>query len=221
VEAGVRELIEEHVVASLLKQERLHATLGGRHRFSMDLEEGWFEAGSLRVAADVVGTQSLVTGTFVWGWANPSTPDAPAAEAVRQIGAERGIDTLTSDDELPEQTMHAGAAALIASGVAGLDGYYLARTPERALAFGLRSSELRRRPIPVAQLPSALLEAASVLEFSARRTFAHYLARPLPEVPAAIEAGRAVLRGADGAVSVSFDRDGRLGEIRADLPGSA
>ena len=214
--AAVTELLQEHVVASVLKQMRLKATLGESFPWHVDHDAGTLHTGHLSCPADVVGTESAATDTFLWGWADPGAPSAAASERVRRLGVERGIDELTSDGAHPLETMDAGLASLIATGVAELEGYFIAMIDDGSISFALRSEELRGRPISLFRLPSSFFEVAAMLPFSHRRAFAHYLARPLPEVPAAIDDGRAVLRGAEGTAAVSFDREGRVAEIRVE-----
>lgn len=205
-------------MAAMLKQERLHATLVEPVEWAADLDAGTLRAGGSTYAADVIGTESLAAGTFVWGWANPSTPQHATADRLRRLGTERGVEELTADRELPVETLSSGVASIVATGVADLDGYFLAVHGERAIAFAIRDAGLRQRPIPVTGLGSAVLEVASAVAFDHRRAFAHYLARPLPQVPAAVEGGRAVLRGHDATVAVRFDRDGRLADVRVEAP---
>jgi hypothetical protein len=218
VSPALRELLETHLIASLLKQERLQDALGDRAGWAADLEAGTLRIADLELAADVIGTESIPGRTFVWGWANPSIPRSETADALRRLGAARGIAELTDDREQPVEAIDAGVASIVASGVEDLDGYFLGVDRDRAIAFAIRDAGLRARPVPVLRLASAVLEVASVVELGHRRAFAHYLARPLPEVPAAVEGGRAVLRGHDATAAVAFDREGRVADVRLQAP---
>lgn len=216
MDAGVRALLEEHVVASVLKQMRLEAVVG--EGFPWEVEAGTLRLAHLRCPEDVICTEWADTETLLWGWVEPGAPAARSAERMRRLGEERGLGSLTTDGELSLDEMDAGMASLIALGVADADGYFIAESAEGTVSLALRSDELRGRPVPLIPLARSFLEVASMLAFGHRRAFAHYLARPLPEVPAAVENGRAVLRGADGRAVVSFDREGRVDVIRVEVP---
>ncbi len=218
---ALTELLQEHVIASLLKQERFRATIGTFRRWTADLGAGTLHLGRRPYDADVVGTESIPAQTFVWGWANPSTPQHDTAAALRRLGEERRVPELVDDREIPTATLNAGTASMIAIGAFDLDAYYLGVDGGRGVAFALRDDELRAAPISLVHFPSSFLELASVAEFDHRRAFAHYLARPLPAVSAAVEGGRAVLRSATETLSVSFDREGRVADLRFAAPGAA
>jgi hypothetical protein len=203
-------------VASLLKQTRLLVAVPEEVRWTADLDAGTFQLGELTVPADVIGTESSAAQTFLWGWANPSTPTCATAEVMRRLGEERGIADLTDDAELAVDTMNAGVASLIASGVADLDCYYLATHDERTVAFAIRDEGLGRVAPALIHFSSAFLEVASVVPFGHRRALAHYLAHPLPQLPAAVEGGRAVLRAEDTVMSLRFDHQGRMADIRVE-----
>ena len=89
------------------------------------------------------------------------------------------------------------------------------------MAFAIRDPALRGAPVPIIHLMSSFLGVASAVAFSHRRAFAHYLARPLAEVPAAVEGGRAGLRGRDMTVAVRVDRQGRVADVRVEAPAPA
>ena len=60
-------------MASLLKQERLHDALADAPMWAADLDAGTLTVGARTYPADVIGTGSIATETFVSGWANPTT----------------------------------------------------------------------------------------------------------------------------------------------------
>lgn len=208
---ALTELLQEHVIAALLKQERFHAAIGEVERWEADVEAGTLRLDDRTYDVGVVGTESLKARTFVWG---------AGAGALRRLGEERGVAELLDDREIPVATLSAGTAAMIALGVADLDAYFLGVAGERGVAFTIRDAALRSAPVPLEHLPSSFLEVAEVAAFSHRRAFAHYCARPLPEVPATVEGGRAVLRAPDATLSVAFDREGRAADFRLEAPRS-
>ena len=171
---AVTELLQEHVVAAMIKQARLREVVG-------DVAQGW--------SADLP-TRRLTLGRRSFEIELIAT-EPPGSGAV--------------------------TAAVLAVGARDFDAYYLAPHGENVLVLGIRDARQLVGPPSGATLASTftnLLEAAPPLDH--RRAFAHYLARPLPAVPAEIVDGRVVLTVADGVVRVAFDDDGRVSELRAE-----
>jgi hypothetical protein len=215
-------------VAAMIKQARLRESVGeSASGWSADLPTGRLRLGAREFAVEPIGTEAMANDSFVWAWGNPSMQDydMPATRAVRALGEERGIPDLVDDFEIPVDRLDAFVASVLTVGIAGLDAYYLAPMDEEGagyLALGIRDRGLRVGSATAGSLVSTfmhLLQGAP--PFSYRRAFAHYLARPLPAVPAEIVGGKVVLSTGSGTVTVSFDREGRIGEIKAEEPGDS
>ena len=193
------------------------------HVRDVDVPRGRLRLGRREFSAELIGSEARTSNTFLWGWANPEYGEAaaPSTLAVRRVGADRGIPELVEDSQVPTERLDAFTAAVVTVGVADLDAYYLAPYEyegEGVLALGIRDPNLRVGPPSGTKLTSTfmnLIDAAP--PFSHRRAFAHYLARPLPSAPAEMANGRVVLTVSEGVVRVSFDREGRIGDMRAEL----
>lgn len=73
----------------------------------------------------VVGTVDTTDGTWLWSWANPSIPEASAADArlVREYGQRHEIDPLT-DERLEIEESDAWDLTALAAHLAGAQGAY-------------------------------------------------------------------------------------------------
>jgi hypothetical protein len=200
----VTELLQEHVVAAMIKQARLRDSVDeSAQGWSVDVAEGRLELGSRVFGAELIGLEQG-DGAFHWGWEDPGFGDeiVGRALALRDLG-------------LPTEQLDAFTAAVITVGVAGLDAYYLAPYEEGGvLVLGIRDDNLRVGPPAASVLASTLTNLlADAPSFDHRRAFAHYLARPLPAVRAQVDGGSVVLHAADGDVTVRFGGDGRVAAI--------
>jgi hypothetical protein len=222
-DAAVTELLQEHVVAAMIKQARLREAVGDDPQgWAVDVPGGWLRLGRREFTAELIGSEAHGNASFLWAWANPEFTEAaaPAARALRRLGEERGIPDLVADDEIPSDRIDAFVAGVLATGVGDLDGYFLAPYEEEGgvLALGIRDADVRvgaPSGVSVTSTFTNLIQTAS--PFSHRRAFAHYLARPLRTVPAEVRKGGVVLRVGDGVVTVAFDGEGRIAEMRAEL----
>jgi hypothetical protein len=220
---AVTELFQEHVVAAMIKQTRLRESVGDDAQgWGADVPAGRLLLGRREFASELIGSEARSSGTFLWGWANPEYGElGRATAAVRRLGADRGIAELTDDLEIPADRLDAFTASVLTAGIGDLDAYYLAPLEEEGegiLALGIRDADLRVGAPAGATLASTFTNLIqSAPPFSHRRAFAHYLAQPLRNVPAKIEDGRVVMTVGDGAVRISFDDEGRIAEMRAEL----
>lgn len=96
---GYLEKASEHLKAQTRGHEELWRI--GEARWGADQETGiltWsFEDGrKVEAPFQIVGTYNTASGTFLWGWDNPSVLESRAedARAVQAFGKEHGIDFL-------------------------------------------------------------------------------------------------------------------------------
>ncbi len=125
----LRNLLNQHIVASYHKQQYLQDAVGER-QWSFDLPSGTIFFGEfLSFSTQVLGTESDASKTWLWSWANNASgiPAAhlKAAAKLRAIGADNGVDELTSP-ELATKNVSAQDLAMIAAGLFGAGAYYRA-----------------------------------------------------------------------------------------------
>lgn len=127
-------LFLDHAAASLDKQLSLGDMLG-EHEWTFDMQSGkiTFTSGRLlsRVrrtfAAQILGTESEVSNTWLWSWANTQS-EIPArmlyaANRLKAKGQNEGIPEFT-DPSFPLNTITGHQVAMIASGLLAADCYY-------------------------------------------------------------------------------------------------
>ena len=215
-------------MAALIRQARLREAAGDDPQgWTVDLRRGRLRLGQRELAAEPIGTEAYSNDTFVWAWGNPGMEGiaTPAALAVRAVGEERRIEELLDDFEIPLDRLDAFVASVLTVGIAGLDAYLLAPYEEEGsgvLALGIRDARLLAGAPHAMSIVSAFTDMlmGTPPPFSHRRAFAHYLAAPLAAVPAEVRGGSVVLQAADGPVLVKLDREGRIAEAKAEVPGS-
>ena len=212
-------LLEEHLVASLLKQARLEQRLAGAAEWSVDLDDGVLAVGDARFPADVLGVESRPAGAFAWAWAVEDLPSQHVASAptVRTIGAERGVPELVTP-AVPLDAMDAQLAGIAASGLANADAYWIGDHDEGSVLFLVRDEHLRARPWPLVALPTIVAGVVeSGLPLDQRRTIDAFAARPPHGLLAEHEGPRTTFTGVDGAVTVEFGAGDRIAGVRAEL----
>ena len=72
--------------------------------------------GTMVCAAQVLGTQSDASRTWLWSWANPSVPATVQrdAELVRSFGERNGIDAFTDGEHRIDPSMSPEMLSLVA-----------------------------------------------------------------------------------------------------------
>ncbi len=214
-------LLEEHLVASLLKQARLEDRLTGAEAWSVDLDEGVLVVGDARFPADVLGVESRPAGAFAWAWAVEDLPAERVASAptVRTIGAQRGVPELVTP-AVPLEAMDAQLAGIAAAGLANADAFWIGDHDDGSVLFLVRDEHLRARPWPLAALPTIVAGVVeSGLPVDHRRTIDAFAARPPHGLLAERQGARATFSGVDGEVTVELGEDGRIAGVRAELAG--
>ena len=125
---GFAELYDTHIAASLDKQLFLNDLVGGLP-WTLDMAQG-----TLRFADDMVwkiqvlGTQSEISSSWLWGWANEAS-NIPAnllesASAMRQFGNARHIVELVTPHFPVDQQIAGHDIAVVSNGVCGTRAYY-------------------------------------------------------------------------------------------------
>lgn len=65
------ELLTEHLLAGLARARMLEDIREGKS-WEVDLVSGWIRIGEGSCRVQLVGTYAIGSGSFLWGWANPS-----------------------------------------------------------------------------------------------------------------------------------------------------
>jgi hypothetical protein len=122
-----------HELNALKDRSRSSFSLGLWERWDYEEDRGritFSSNGIPKVIAEVlvVGTTSVIEGTWLWGWANKSTPAAltRALSAVRAFGEAEGLPVLT-EPSWPADEYHGWEMTAIAAKLVGAKGAY--RTP--------------------------------------------------------------------------------------------
>jgi hypothetical protein len=134
----IQTLLSRHAASSFHKQAALAEWLG-QHEWAVDLTTGQVDFGRGRIFSfHVLGTESNVSGTWKWGWANTESNISDsllrAANTMRDLGRQNEIRALCEPDlDLDEADGH--TLSVIAAGVCGSNGYYRGPYEGGALFF--------------------------------------------------------------------------------------
>jgi uncharacterized protein DUF6882 len=213
------DLLGEHAGASMAKQLALVELLGDAG-WTVDLAAGTADfGGGHRYPIQLLGTESTVSGTWLWSWANARSqlprPVLTAAERLRAIGDEAGIAELTRPTfRLPPTGGH--LLALVASGVCGADAYWRGAYAGGAVYFLLFQTPLARRAqLAIPRVVAILTQAVAAFDVDHHRTATTFLRAQgfgLHERDRALRAWRP-----DGAtLTARFDEADRLATVQFD-----
>lgn len=219
--AAVAELLREHGLRALDKQVHL-SDLFDEADWLLDQDAGTITfGGDVVCSAQVLGTQSDASRTWLWAWANPSVPATVRrdAELVRSFGERQGISVMTDAEHRIDPSMSPEMLSLVASELTYADGYYRGPYDGGAVFVLVRfpAEAPRRAPGDVRRVVRTLGLALMVLAVGLNREAVEvYLASAGLEVLA--EADEVTGLVADGpSVTVRFDRLGRIRDVRTTL----
>jgi hypothetical protein len=148
--ADLQDLFEKHAASSHTKQLALNDLLGP-HNWQFNMDSGTLDLGKGRVcSAEIIGTESLSSGTFLWAWANEASNIPPAlvrsAEELKALGEREGIEELfTATLPIDGERIKGHKLAMIASGVCNADAYYVGPYEGGAAYFLIRNTPLGNR----------------------------------------------------------------------------
>lgn len=221
-------LFDEHAGLGLSRQQDLAAQIGDwRWDFDGDAgtmtfsKPGFMGFGGKRIstACQVLGSESEVSATWLWSWANTQSalPEGVlrAANALKARGERDGIPELTMRSfNLDAWDGH--QLSLIASGTSQCAGYYRGPYPNGSIWVLLTGPELVK-PVdrPALRFSTVLPQLISSFEVHDHRLAAQGLARGLGLTFAGD--AEATVGGADGELKVTFDEQRRLAGIEGNL----
>src|SRR2546422_10298524 len=123
----LKDLFERHAAAAWDKQQALSALIG-EHSWGLDTQNGVITFNKrLNFPAQVLGTESDVSNSWLWAWANKasSLPKKLLASAreLRAIGEKESIVELTQP-QISRDNVDGPYLSLLASGLCKADCYY-------------------------------------------------------------------------------------------------
>ena len=209
-----------HILISLAGQLRFGEVVDGLD-WNIDLGAGTLRFGDrFTFDAQVLGSESEESGTWLWAWANESL-DVPGALEVanrlRQLGSERGIDELTTPQFPVDQECNGFLLTVAAQSIAKAPLFYRCDTGGGWAYFliGLRQMPALPGELAARHVNEAFSQAMLGIPFDHRQA--------LTTAAAAIGVGP----GADGRLQVGdtsyrFDELGRVAESTRTMgPGTA
>ena len=116
-----------HVAATYEKQRHLNELVGELSWKLDDVRQKIYFGNVAEWDVRFLGSQSNVSDTWLWGWANKhySEAETTAARAVLDYGAQHNIEELTTR-QLPIATLDGHQACIVACGILGAKAYYRA-----------------------------------------------------------------------------------------------
>lgn len=218
-----RELLSSHVASSTLKQRHLADFLAenGNPDWAVDMQIGrasFGAAGSFPL--QIVGTESEIDGTWMWGWANAQSELNPqllhVANTLKKWGDSNGV-TEFSAPTLPLRPNLGHELSLIAVGACGADAYYRGPYEGGALYFTLTELPLATRaPLSSGAEINLLAQAISNTEVDGELMVRSFFADQtylLEETETALTATRA--NGEQ--IVVTFDEQRRISNLETTM----
>ena len=221
----LQELLTQYGAISFEKQQFLGKLLGENPPdwlFSMTDGTLSFEK-MYTLKIQLLGTESDVTNSWLWAWANEGSNIPPhllkVANLMREYGKQQGIATFTSKEAVAMNNLFQGHnLSLVASGISGANAYY--RGPYEGGALFMIITDERfpvdtRHPIQriVITFPQ-FLQAYGYLNHKAA-LMAYCVAH---EIPMNIEEKSLTAEHSDCTkLTATFDEQGRLGKLTTTL----
>lgn len=214
-------LFDEHVAASLDKQLLLRDRLGQGATWAFSMQRGTLTFNnSLSLAAQILGTESEVSNTWLWAWANTGS-NIPArllraATQVRSLGQKSKISELVTAQLPLSDRVNGGYFSLIASGVYQADAFYRGPYENGAVFLLIKDPKLKRSVSdPVQRIALVFPQVIATYPVQSHRTaFTRYLAYYRLKVSQT----RTQIVGQTGKgqrVVATFDASGRLIDLQA------
>ncbi|HEX6708568.1 MAG TPA: hypothetical protein VF169_27780 [Albitalea sp.] len=212
--------LTRHIGSSFARQLAFADFLGDGH-WGADLDEGVFTyTPDKRLPLQVLGSESEVSGTWLWAWGNEQAGLSPsvlqAAHAVREFGEANDIAPLTTRSfALDDISGH--AIAMLCAGLAGGKCYYRGPYDGGAAFFlvdGVPAQVLAS--VAPARAVTVIQQVISQFDVDHRAMVRSFM----QQQGYAIEEDGSTLRAAaasGGALRLSFDTLGRLASIEGTL----
>jgi hypothetical protein len=211
-----QELLERYAALAYDKQNDLYEVIGD-NSWNVDVDTGTIAFGpELVFPLQILGTFSHSSRTWLWAWANAQS-NLPArllsqAEQLRTYGAQHGIELLTASEfDATEKDLH--LIGIIASGMFGASGYYLANFGQGTMVITVESKLIDQVPKnDFARIPHAFPQVISAFEMDHRPAFVHYLTQKGYSVAETADTVSAAVDS--GILTATFDHLGRLTNLQ-------
>lgn len=210
------ELLTTYAFVGQERQERLGDWIGNDSDFAMDFPGQRIEWSSGRaVHCDLLGTQAQ--GTWLWAWANTSLPFGgevlAAANALRQRGAELGVEELAEAGFPVDEVRNGHALGTVASGLLGANGYYFGHGEASAVLTLVTAPELALPPADAILLSGVIMRSLGVFPVPHRPAARAYLEQRGAQVAVAADGSWRVQAAAGGQLTVTFDHLDRVSAV--------
>ena len=216
--SGIDILFNTHVGALTEGQLQLQALIEGQPMYSLDMDQpsGQLRFGEESFDMQLIGTESYLTNTWLWAWANRS--DLPAdllqmSFRMHMHGAEFGATDLT-EPEHPLSYFDGHTASVAIAGTVGMQAYYRCAYEGGALFVAISDRRLQADERPELRYATYLSQALQMYAVSDQHRAAVGYAEHLGFEP--VDKGnvlRLIDRTGVEVASVTFDELGRLGQI--------
>lgn len=217
-------LCVQHVAKSFSKQLQLGAVVGN-HDWTFDVSTGTLSFGNKHHwHAQLLGTESNETNTWLWAWANTGRNLPPAliqaSLQMKQLGEQQNLPELTQPQLPLTADINGHVLSMIASGVCDADAYY--RGPyEGGAAFLLIKDDKfpRSKEHPLARLAHVFPQAISAFAIPDHRLA---LTSYLDGCGVGhVNEGNAVIvkEGRETLLTATFDEQNRLTKLEATIKG--
>lgn len=215
---GLRALLTEHGLAAFERQLAF-AEIAGDLDWILDQDDGLLRlGGDLALPAQIIGTTSKKSRTWLWAWENPSISDLIAARAreVARVGRERGIDFLVRPELDLASFVDGHLVALAVSGLIDADAYYRGPHPGGEV-FILVTEPRVRQPAGIVEarvvdvVSQALVGVPQLVTSAGVANYLRHCGLRVTEALGEVRSDSAVFR---------FDQLGRLSEMTGSI-GSA
>ncbi len=140
----------QHVFNSTLKQMYFTEKYGSLE-WGYETKTGKITFGrKISLQAEILGTYSKGSGTWLWAWANEYSPLSEArtriSRGLRQFGQDKQIDELITPEFQVTQTVNPHVLGMLAIGLAKLPCYFIANHEHGAMLLGITTLDCN--PLP-------------------------------------------------------------------------
>jgi hypothetical protein len=214
---------DAHVIENVLigrTRARMFEDLSRGKPWNMDMTSGSLKIDGTRYDAQVLGTFSAESGTFLWAWANPGAgqwgPSLILANQLRKRGDAPG-NAVFAQQKVSVAWVHPLELSYVCGELSGGHPVYVADAGTTTVLLLVTSIKLKTELVSPAYIPGILLDVQQHVLVDFRPCVERYLQRlnlivaPEPSASVGVLNDREVIR-------ISWDR-GKIGHITmADVP---
>jgi hypothetical protein len=208
-----RELFVRHAVLSYDKQCALADILGKDHQWQFEMETGRLVLGSHEFPAQLLGSVSEASNTWLWAWANRQsnipTNVLTVANRLREFGQRHAIPEFT-EPQLGLDRIAPGHVAMVAAGLCKSDLFYQGGYEGGAVLLLATAPAVRERADhSVPHVIRVFLECVQTVDIDHRQALLSYLEQKGYKVQAAENKIRATAPNGD-PLEATLDDLGRV-----------